>query len=437
MTNDSTPVGRRKLVKRRAEAADMPRSKVVKIDTAETPLVGRHGDPPEVDVDTPAPKAGASVPGQHGARAIQPARSQWHRLFVPFACVVLLPTVLASLYYALIAADQYQTETQFSVRSAEGAQRSSVLGVLAGGLGIGRADDYAMSVASFVTSHDAVKALDRRLDLRAIFRRPEADFIARLPEGASLEELTDYYESMVEATFDTASGITTVRVRAFRPEDAEAIASALLELSEALVNEFNRRAEEDSLRIAREAVNAAEARLSDIRVRLTRFRLENDEIDPTRRSGGILEIITALEQDYAETSARLSEMLSYMAPDNLQVETVRQRLKAIEEQIRAEQRRLTGTDAGLAEQLSEYELLLLERELASEAYTSALASLESARIEAQRQQNYLVPVVAPHVPEEAKYPERAKNVLLVFLGALLLFAVGRLIVAGVRDHLMT
>jgi len=337
----------------------------------------------------------------------------------------------------LIAADQYQTETQFSVRSAEGAQRSSVLGVLAGGLGIGRADDYAMSVASFVTSHDAVKALDRRLDLRAIFRRPEADFIARLPEGASLEELTDYYESMVEATFDTASGITTVRVRAFRPEDAEAIASALLELSEALVNEFNRRAEEDSLRIAREAVNAAEARLSDIRVRLTRFRLENDEIDPTRRSGGILEIITALEQDYAETSARLSEMLSYMAPDNLQVETVRQRLKAIEEQIRAEQRRLTGTDAGLAEQLSEYELLLLERELASEAYTSALASLESARIEAQRQQNYLVPVVAPHVPEEAKYPERAKNVLLVFLGALLLFAVGRLIVAGVRDHLMT
>ncbi|HLW26553.1 MAG TPA: capsule biosynthesis protein, partial [Kiloniellales bacterium] len=73
---------------------------------------------------------------------------------------------------------------------------------------------------------------------------------------------------------------------------------------------------------------------------------------------------------------------------------------------------------------------------AHQEYTSAITSLESARIEAQRQQVYLVPIVQPHEAETARFPQRLENVGLVFLASLLVFLIGRLIITGIQDHLM-
>src|SRR5690606_41500592 len=117
------------------------------------------------------------------------------------------------------------------------------------------------------------------------------------------------------------------------------------------------------------------------------------ELDPGQRSGGILAIISQLEAEYARVASEISESIAYMNPDSMQITALRNRLQAIEKQIRAEEERLTGSggegDRRYANVLNDYEMLMLERELAHQEYTSAITSLESARIEAQRQQVYL------------------------------------------------
>lgn len=60
----------------------------------------------------------------------------------------------------------------------------------------------------------------------------------------------------------------------------------------------------------------------------------------------------------------------------------------------------------LTGQLATYETLEVERNFAQQAYTSALSSLEKARVEADRQERYLAVYSTPAVPQYPLYPRR-------------------------------
>jgi capsular polysaccharide transport system permease protein len=360
----------------------------------------------------------------------------WRSKFFWAAFFIILPTFVSAVYYITIAADQYQTEALISIRSSQAAGASSLLGNFFGLGNISQSAIEANTVSQFIMSHDAVKKLDEKLNLKTIYSLPEKDYFARLPADASFEGLVEYYESMVDATFDAASGITTIKVKAFRREDAMAISTVLLRLSEELINSFNVRAEKDTLHLARSELAKAAKNLSDVRRRLTDFRVKHQEIDPTTSTVAIGSIIAGLSQEYAETSTSLSETISFMNPDSFQVEVLRKRLRALKRQINEEKRSLTGSEGSMSGVLVEYEALTLDHELANLAYTSATGSLENARIEAQGKRSYVVPVVSPHVAEEAEYPQKIRNIFFVLIGSVLAFGIGRMMYLGVRDHVM-
>src|SRR6202007_2052605 len=73
---------------------------------------------------------------------------------------------------------------------------------------------------------------------------------ARLKRNASIEDLVDYWNSMVTTNIDGPSGIVTVAARAFRQEDALALSQAIIVASEKLVNEVSARARNDAMRRA-------------------------------------------------------------------------------------------------------------------------------------------------------------------------------------------
>ncbi|HWT08278.1 MAG TPA: capsule biosynthesis protein, partial [Roseomonas sp.] len=100
----------------------------------------------------------------------------------PFTWWVLAPTLLAIAYFYLYASPQYVSEARFVVRSRADAPQLSLgnmLSAAVGGGGGGAAGD-AYSVRDFLTSHDAVRRTNERLDLTRIWGREEADLIARL-----------------------------------------------------------------------------------------------------------------------------------------------------------------------------------------------------------------------------------------------------------------
>jgi capsular polysaccharide transport system permease protein len=75
----------------------------------------------------------------------------------------------------------------------------------------------------------------------------------------------------------------------------------------------------------------------------------------------------------------------------------------------------------------------INMELALQAYTSSQVSLEKSRIEAYRQLKYLVTVESPTNPQDAKYPEVLYNISLFLVVTLMIFGIGRIIIATVTE----
>ena len=95
----------------------------------------------------------------------------------------------------------------------------------------------------------------------------------------------------------------------------------------------------------------------------------------------------------------------------------------------------TGSGDSLTKQLKTYEDLQTEQGFAEKAYLSTLASMERARVDADRQQRYLAVFISPSVPEDALYPERLHWIIIITLGSFIVWGISSLTMAGIRDHI--
>jgi capsular polysaccharide transport system permease protein len=351
--------------------------------------------------------------------------------------VLLSPALLATAYYGVVASDRYVAEAQFIIRTAARPVGASGFGSFLAMAGLGRAQDDVFSVHGFLSSRDAVRQLSERLPLRAYFGVPEADALARYPSiiyGPSAEELHKYFRSMQTTIYSSTTGLTTLRVQAFRPEHAQEIADTLLTLSEQMVNRMNRRIQEDAVRVAQEEVRIHQDRLIQSQIAITKFRNEGLVIDPTGSSILVTTLISRLSDELAQVQTQLREV-STNSPNSPNVIALRQRASAIERQIELERMAIRDDKGGLATKLAQYERLVLEREFSKSMLEAAVRSLESARTEARRQQLYLERVVEPAVSDHPLAPERLRMILTIFGGNILLLLVLWLIYAGVHERL--
>ncbi|MFT8245125.1 capsule biosynthesis protein [Roseomonas sp. BN140053] len=358
-----------------------------------------------------------------------------------FLLVVALPTAIAAAYLIGVAAPQYESESRFLIRTRSGAAPSGnggALGDMLGAAGFKPSQEDAMAVRDFLESRDALRGIQGSVNPVEIWRRPEADIVARLwDENPSTEKLLKYFRRMVDINHDAGSGVLTLRVRAFRPEDAHTLSEALLTQSEQLVNSMGERARESALNVARQEVERAEQRVIASRESLTDFRVRERAVDPTSEAAASLATVARLEGALLEARAELTEKSAYLRPDNPALRTVQNRVNALEQQARTERARITGGAAGqqaLPQQLAGYERLMLEREFADKQLASATASQEMARVDAQRQQLFITRIVQPNVAESAEYPRVGFILGSLFVVLCVVYGVLWLVLAGVREH---
>ncbi|WP_242078546.1 chain-length determining protein [Brevundimonas diminuta] len=374
--------------------------------------------------------------GPVSGQALGQKRKGWReRVSWPFVVVVVLPTLVAAIYYAFIATPRYVSEARFIVR-AQAQQTPSPLGVALQGVGLGAAQTDAFAVHEYIKSRDALKDLQGKYDVRAMLSRPGVDPFSRLRrpwEGDSRETFYEGFQRFVVVGHDSTNGMSTLRVEAFSPQDATAIANGLLDGGENLVNRLNRRATATAVVEAEAAVKDAQEEVVRVQAELTRFRTSQRFIDPANVATETSELLGGLLLNQAELSAE-KQQLESQAPQSPQLAALNARLRAIEGQIEAQRQRIAGANGSLAPQVGDYELLVGRRELASRNLASATATLNGARQDARRQQLYLERVVSPSLADKPTQPKRLLAILTVFGTMLLLYGVGWLIWTGVKEH---
>ena len=356
-----------------------------------------------------------------------------------FAIVVLAPTLIVAAYLYGMASDQYVSEAHYLVRS-QSTQSKPQTGGIAGALGLGGGgaslgSGEAMSVADYLTSHDVVDALRKRIDLVSIFRRPEADLLSKLPYADPTPEyLLRFYNKQVDVDFDTDNGITTLTARAFRPNDAYRLTSVLLALGEQRVNEMNLRGFSDAVALSRRQLDEAEVALSGVQAQMTRFRQSEGDVDPAGSATAQIGVVARLTQELSAARSQLQTTIQLIGSDGPQAEALREQVRSLQAQLSAQSGRLAGGTGAIAQGLGSFERLKIQQELLAKRYDAASASYEQARQEAVRQQLYVVRVVDPNMPVKSIYPKRALILVTLFMTLLVVYAIGWLIAAGVREH---
>jgi capsular polysaccharide transport system permease protein len=349
--------------------------------------------------------------------------------------VLLLPSILAVAYYGLVAADQYESEARFVVRSAARPEMSGTLSFLVQ-LGLARSQDDSFIVQDFIGSRDAVDRLKARLPLLRVYGQDDADFLARYPSllyGPEEEQLYRYLKNMISVVHSERTGISTLRVRAFDAADARSVAETLLQLSEELVNRLNARLHTDAIANSAAEVKTAQERLIEAQTRLTEFRNRELMVDPARNAVALAELIARLSAELGVVQAQVAEMKGGTAASP-QLVGMQRKATALEQQIAEERRRVADDSDGLATRIAAYERLQLEREFARRMLANSEAELVRARSDAARQMLYLERLVEPNLADYATQPKRLRLLLTVVMANVLLILVGWLIYSGVSEH---
>lgn len=355
-----------------------------------------------------------------------------------------LPMLAATLYHLGLAHDRYVSTAVLTVRRAShDAASVNGLTMLLPGVASASQEDTRF-LRSYLHSQGLMQRLDARLHLRRHYEAAASDLFFRLWPGTSQEWMLEYWRARVEITLDEMSGLLTVRTQGFDPAFAQQVNQALLEEAERFVNDISQRIAEEQLRFARgeleraaEQLGRAQRELLDFQQRHRMLDAQADALATGQRAAELRAQQTRLEAELAAKQAFLQED----APDLV---TLRAQLAAVRQQIERETRGATapspaapasGAAGGSLNRLAlQFHEIKARTLLAEGAYRSALASVETTRIEASRKVKSLVVIEPPTRPDEAEYPRRLYDLVTLLVACGVLFTLARLAIVTIQEH---
>lgn len=342
------------------------------------------------------------------------ARRRRRNLFALFgrlSMFVLAPTFAAGYYFSVIATPMYGTNSEFVIQQAE-SQGGGGLGGLFSGTGLATQTD-STTVQSYMTSRSAFERLDEDLDFSAHFQDPSIDAIQRLAPDASRDAAFAVFQDHVQIGYDPTEGILKMEVIAADPQTSQQYSEALIGYAEERVDQLTQRVREDQMAGALINYEAATQRRNDALAELTRIQQENELGAIGAEQAALQQRIAAQQGRLDEERLNLASLLNNRRPNEAQVSAAENQIRFIEDQIALLRSELSSGgivsgDAQLRQAEENYQF-----EVAN--VQAALVTMDSARIEANRQVRYLSVFDEPIAPDEPTYPRAFENTLLAFL----------------------
>jgi len=420
---------------RPAEAETQPAPAVQKADTAPVAKPAAKPKP------KPKPKPKAAPPPPDPVYA--PARSARAKprhwlLLLSFLSLVCAPLGMTGAYLWTRAVDQYTSSLGFTVRREEAPSAVDILGGLSNLSGASSSDSDILY--EFIQSQELVATVDAQLDLRNLYTRyHDTDPVFSLPPESAIEDLVRYWQKMVLISYAPGTGLIELKVKAFTPQEAHAIAEAIFAESSRMINQLSAIAREDAMRYAREELDAAVEQLKTARQALTAFRSRTQIVDPSADIQLQMGLLNTLQQQLGTELINYDLLLTSVQDSDPRLQQSQQRISAIRERIRQEREKFGGggsaTDGeDYATLVAEFERLSVDREFAEQKYTGALQNYDVAQAEAQRQSRYLAAYLNPTLAQSPEYPRRLLLLGLAALFLLIAWSTMVLILYSLRDR---
>lgn len=288
--------------------------------------------------------------------------------------------------------------------------------------------DETNAINAYLTSRDLVDQLAKDNHLREMLSRREADFVFRYPTfwlPDNKEFLFRRFQWMATAKLDPVTLMTTIEVNAFTPQDAQALAQAMLGYAEALVNRMNERFYQSQVAIADRYVAEAQKDLDAVEAELKAFRNASGSIDPNLVALSELNVVQGLATQLAQIEASISHELA-LKTASPQLAALRAQAQSYRDVIHDLTLEIAGGAGSEGVKLQSYDLLALQLVLAVQGLADAVGQRDQARQDAARQHLYVQRITQPNLPLDwARYPQVTLDLLVLLAICLGLFVVLR------------
>lgn len=361
-------------------------------------------------------------------------------ILVTLAYLILL-NVASVLYYGFIASDQFESEARFTVRSSSPAIGKDQLAKVTG-LPSSKIVQDTQIVTNYISSAEILSNLSKTIDIRRIYSAEDIDFHARLKSDASAERLLDYWKGMVSTAISPSSGIVTLKVRAFSPQDAKEVLEHTVAASEQVVNEVNNRIWRDVISTSQGNLEKSAAQLQAARERLQAARNSTGVLNVEGNSSLITTLISAVQKEVLDLQQRYASQSAVVSKSAPQMRVLEREIKSKQAQVDDLKSQLTGNTASqksgprnLADVSLDMSQIELEQTLAEKQFAASVKTLEQVQFLSKQQLIYLDPFLAPTLPEEAEYPRRALWISCILVGSLLLWGITLGLLSVLRTRL--
>lgn len=346
---------------------------------------------------------------------------------------VLVASIIIIGYYTVVASPRYVSNTLFVV---EQAQNSSVN--LSGLASLGAASPSskdAYIIKSFIESSELAEKLNEKLQLKAHYESSDWDRFSRLKENSTAEEYNTFYQNHLNVSFDELSGILHIEIQTFTAAYSQEVAQFILKSSEDFINQLSTKMVNAQLNYAKAEVARAHKALVIEQNKLVSFQDDNRLFNPEQSGGALLAAVNELEAAIIQRESELKVLLGFMQASASEVVSKQNEIQALKAQLKEEKLRLTSKDSDSLNKINTaYQEVKFNTDFALQLYKSSLASLETVRADAYQNLKHLLLVQSPKLAEEEQYPRRIYSILTWFISLLLIYLLGRLIVAIIKEH---
>jgi capsular polysaccharide transport system permease protein len=406
-------------------------------DSVQLPQRAKPINPPSVEKRAEVNQAAEIQRMQH--ELVRRRRRRLALLVARLFAFVLVPTFVAGWYFYMLATPMYSTRSEFVIQQAGPNSSGGNMGGLFSGTGLATSQD-SIAVQGYLQSREAMSRLEADVGFRHHFQGPEIDTLQRLPADATLEAAYKKYKNFVKISYDSSEGVVRMDVAAADPEVSAEWSRQLISYAEEQVDHLTQRLRADQMKDAQDGYETAQKALSDSQRRLIELQEKFKILSSEAEIGLLTGQINALQTQLTQERLSLAEMEANPEPNQARMEPIKRRIATLEAEVADLRKRMTEgseSEVSLAEVQGEMLVAQADMQTRQLLLAQALQSMETSRVEANRQVRYLSLSVSPVPPDEPTFPRAFENTLVTMLIMLGIYLMISMTASILREQVST
>ncbi|MDJ0625997.1 MAG: hypothetical protein QNJ31_06495 [Candidatus Caenarcaniphilales bacterium] len=354
-----------------------------------------------------------------------------------FKYIVVIPFVIATFYFVLIAESKYASNTKLIVQS--GGNSDNLQGAIPL-LSLGNLDSNykdALLLEEYIKSESILKILDEEFNLKKRYGKFKIDPLSRI-WILNHENFLNYYQKQVKIQVDETSNVFSISFLDPSPKFSQNVLKRIVLLSEEFINRISKQIAKEQQQFAESELEEVQSRLTSIKDSIKEFQDRHNIVSPERDIQSTSAILSSLEAQLVKEQIALKQARAYLSDKSFEVKSKLAIINELRQKIEFEKSQLADEDGNSEELINdvylEYQTLLMEAEFLKDLYKTSLAHVESIKKQSIQQIKFLVQIQSPTLPEAVHSPKRLYYTIVTLLILSLVYGIVRLTLDTIQEH---